>query len=325
MPVQPGYGNYNPNAAPRNDFAEQIAIEQQKHGTSTSPVNAPNTALNTNAFVPANLGSWTLPVVGMTNSPGRYKPGGPAQWSTGSYGYQKPASKGGHTHKGVDIYADRGTAVMATVNGTITSMGEGAISGKYIKVRGDDGYEYYYAHLDSLHTGIARGQRVGQGQYLGGVGNTGNAAGTSHHLHFEIRKNGKSVNPNGFLQNGQAQQTTPLSSIPGLNTPGELQAYIEEQIRAAQVLAQGASGFDPATWNQQAQELSEEDMIREQTAKGQNILGATLTAMSSSIGGGQRTPMQKGTTALSATTGVDSAQQSQVPRAEDLRPNVEGA
>jgi hypothetical protein len=271
-----------------------------------------------------DLGSWTLPVVGMGNAPGKYQQGGAPQWSTGSFGYQKPQSKGGHVHKGVDIYADRGTGVVAPVAGVISSMGTGAVSGNYIKIKGDDGNEYYYAHLDSLHTNIARGQRVGQGAYLGGVGNTGNASGTSPHLHFEIRKGGKSVNPNGYLNGGQGQQTTSMSALPGLNTPEEVQAYIDEQIRAAQVLAQGAEGFDPAAWNQQAQQMSEEDMIREQTAKGQNILGSTLTAMSSSIGGGNRTPMQKGTTALTAKTGVDQATESSVPAAEDLRPRVEG-
>jgi len=297
----------------------------QKQGVSVADPDAkPNTAMATNYITRNPVGAWVLPVVGMMNAPGKFQAGGPAQWSAGSFGYQKPMSKGGHVHKGADIYADRGTGVVAPVAGTIKSTGKSDISGNYVKVQGDDGYEYYYAHLDSVHSGITSGMRVGAGAYLGGVGNTGNASGTSTHLHFEIRKGGQTVNPNDFFQSGTQQPTTPLSAIAGLNTVEEIQAYIDEEIRRANVLAGGAEGFDPATWNQQGQQLSEEDMIAEQTAKGQNILGSTLTAMSNSIGGGQRTPMQRNTTALEATsTAASQGGQTMTPQAEDLRPDIE--
>lgn len=276
-----------------------------------------------NPAPPAN--AWTLPVVGMGNAPGRFEAGGTPQWSAGSFGYQKPISKGGHVHQGVDIYASRGTAVIAPVAGSIMSINNSPVSGNYVKVRGDDGYTYFYAHLDSVHSGLARGQRVGQGDYLGGVGNTGNASGTSTHLHFEVRKNGKSVNPNAFFETGQRQETTPMSAIAGLNTVEEMQAYIDEQIAAAQVMAQGAEGFDPRGWGQQDAQPSEEDMINQQTAKGQNILGATLTSMATAIGGGSRSELPRNSTAMQATTSGAAQGGGQVttPRAEDIRPEVQ--
>ena len=201
MPVTPGYNDpRTAGMAPRNDFAEQVSIGQQNARVSVADPNAPvNTAMTASFLTRTPTGAWVLPVVGMVNTPGRFVAGGPAQWSSGSFGYQKPASKGGHVHKGADIYADRGTGVVAPVNGTIKSVGESAIGGNYVKVQGDDGYEYYYAHLDSVHSGITTGMRVGAGAYLGGVGNTGNASGTSTHLHFEIRFQGVPQNPQGYL------------------------------------------------------------------------------------------------------------------------------
>jgi len=253
-------------------------------------------ALPAQAVAPA--GSWTLPVVGMGNSASSFTGGAPA-WSSGSYGYRKPASKGGHVHQGTDIYAQAGTGVVAPVNGVISSIGDGKVSGNYVKVRGDDGYEYYYAHLGSVHDGISRGMRVQAGAYLGGVGNSGNASGTSAHLHFEIRRNGKSVNPNEFYRTGRIQETTPLSAIAGLNTPDEVQAYIDEQVAFAQAQMQldTAEGFDPSGWGQ-GQGQTEEERQLERVTKGQSMLGSVLNGMSNTLANGERTPMARMSSAL---------------------------
>ena len=105
-------------------------------------------------------------------------------------GWGQPRA-GGRRHLGVDIFAARGTPVVANVGGT-TSHGTGAVAGNAYYLRGDDGTTYYGAHLDT----VAPPGRVERGGVLGTVGSTGNAKGTTPHLHFEIKPGGgPSVDP----------------------------------------------------------------------------------------------------------------------------------
>ncbi len=271
-----------------------------------SPVDNEKTARAT--FPAQDSNRWVLPVVGMRGSPSQYQPGGGPAWATGSYGYQKPASKGGHIHKGVDIYAERGAQIVAPIGGTIKSVGSGSTSGNYVKLQGDDGREYYFAHMDSTHTGLSNGMRVTAGSYLGGVGSTGNAAGTTTHLHFEIREGGRSINPNEFLKTGRQQDSVPLSSIPGLNEVGQLQSYIDEDTRAQRaIIQQRAGGFDPSTWGQQPQQLSPEELAAEQSKAGHSMLSSTFSMLSNRLAGGQRKPMPRVSSAIEGQTGVPTA------------------
>jgi len=251
----------------------------------------------------------------MTRAQGKFT-GGTPQWASGGYGYQKPASKGGHTHKGIDIYAQKGAAIVSPVAGTIKSTGTGGDGGSYVKVMGDDGYEYYFAHMDHIASHISKGQRVGGGMYLGGVGQSGNAQGTQAHLHFEIRKNGTAINPTSFLSSGQTQNDMPLSSIPGLNSVEQVQAYIDAQVAASYNMQQAEdAGFDPSTWGGEAGQPTEDDLQRAQIAKGQSMLGTTLNGLSNTLAGGNRTPMSS---ALQATEGGDA-----VPTAAEQRQAVD--
>jgi murein DD-endopeptidase MepM/ murein hydrolase activator NlpD len=109
-----------------------------------------------------------------------------------SWGFPR---SGGRTHKGVDMFAKRGTPTPAVTNGTI-KMRTVNLGGTVTYLYGDDGNKYYYAHLNGYPDGLRDGQRVERGQAIGFVGNSGNAEGTSPHLHFEIRPGGGSaVNP----------------------------------------------------------------------------------------------------------------------------------
>lgn len=98
---------------------------------------------------------------------------------------------GGRRHLGVDVFAARGTPVAASVGGTVRHS-VGAVAGNAYYLDGDDGNTYYGAHLDTLGpTG-----RVERGTVLGTVGSTGNAKGTTPHVHFELKPGGgPSVNP----------------------------------------------------------------------------------------------------------------------------------
>lgn len=94
---------------------------------------------------------------------------------------------GARRHEGIDIFAPRGTPVIAAEAGRVTRVGDTPRGGKNVWVRGDQ-RSFYYAHLDSI--AVSPGDRVKRGEVLGTLGNTGNAVTTSPHLHFGIYKFG---------------------------------------------------------------------------------------------------------------------------------------
>lgn len=107
-----------------------------------------------------------------------------------SWGFPR---SGGRTHKGTDMFAARGEPMYAVQAGTATASSNG-LGGLTVHLRADSGFSYYYAHLDS-HA-FSGSKRVAQGEAIGRNGNSGNARGTSPHLHFEIRPSGRGpVNP----------------------------------------------------------------------------------------------------------------------------------
>jgi len=93
---------------------------------------------------------------------------------------------GGRQHHGLDMIAPTGTPLVAIESGYIWSMSFHYLGGNGIYVKGNSGDIYYYAHLDSYASGMARGVRVDKGQVIGYVGDTGNAKGTPHlHLGYQ--------------------------------------------------------------------------------------------------------------------------------------------
>lgn len=107
--------------------------------------------------------------------------------------------RGARQHEGVDIFAARGTPVIAASDGIILRTGDQGLGGKQVWQRDAlSGYSLYYAHLDSI---IAKsGRQLSKGDTLGTVGNTGNAKGGAPHLHFGIYSYEGAVNPWPFLR-----------------------------------------------------------------------------------------------------------------------------
>ncbi len=103
---------------------------------------------------------------------------------------------GGRFHEGNDLFAARGTEVVAPVGGTAKLI-TGTIGGLQFHLYGDDGVKYIGTHLD----GFGRSGRVEAGQVIGYVGDTGNARGGPPHLHFEMHPDDNGpVNPFPTLQ-----------------------------------------------------------------------------------------------------------------------------
>ena len=110
-----------------------------------------------------------------------------------------PRDGGRRKHKGIDIFARRGTPAIATVDGVIRSVRDRGLGGKQVWLYDRErNQSIYYAHLDSQL--VSEGQRVVAGDTLGLVGNTGNARNTRPHLHFAIYRRGfGAVDPHPFV------------------------------------------------------------------------------------------------------------------------------
>lgn len=109
-----------------------------------------------------------------------------------------PILKKWRAHLGIDYAARRGTPVIAAGSGRIIYAARLGSYGNLVKIRHDDGYETRYAHLKSFRRGIRRGKYVKKGHTIGYVGNTGRSTGP--HLHFELRKRGRAINPLRVVQ-----------------------------------------------------------------------------------------------------------------------------
>lgn len=100
-------------------------------------------------------------------------------------------------HYGIDIPAAGGSKIRAAAAGTVLKTGWDAKGyGNYAMINHGSGMVTVYAHMKSAPI-VSTGQKVAQGQTIGYVGTTGRS--TGNHLHFEIRKNGKAVNPLGYV------------------------------------------------------------------------------------------------------------------------------
>jgi murein DD-endopeptidase MepM/ murein hydrolase activator NlpD len=115
---------------------------------------------------------------------------------TSGYGMRADPVHGGTTnHPGFDLAAKAGTPVAAAAGGTITHAGPAGTYGNLVTVRHDNGFETRYAHLSTVT--VKAGDRVDAGQQIGNVGSTGFSTGP--HLHFEVRHDGKTMDPAPLL------------------------------------------------------------------------------------------------------------------------------
>lgn len=181
---------------------------------------------------------------------------------------------GGRTHEGVDLAAEKMRPLLATVDGVVSFLTVNEPTwGWSLTIRGDDGYEYNYLHLNNdtpgtddgqggynnaFAAGIQIGSRVLAGQVVGFLGDSGNAENTIPHLHFEMRRSDNNallnpyeslraatvigvpvVNPNPTVVDvPRNRSNTPVNTpTPRTNTPAEIIPY--EQFEGGANIASG--------------------------------------------------------------------------------------
>ncbi|WP_417591164.1 peptidoglycan DD-metalloendopeptidase family protein [Parasphingorhabdus sp.] len=114
-----------------------------------------------------------------------------------SYGYRRDPFTGvGAMHSGMDFRGPLGQPILAAAGGKVTHAGWRSGYGKTVEITHGNGLMTRYAHLSRIE--VTTGQKIEQGIQLGAMGSTGRSTGT--HLHFEVRLNGKAINPRPFLE-----------------------------------------------------------------------------------------------------------------------------
>jgi murein DD-endopeptidase MepM/ murein hydrolase activator NlpD len=98
-------------------------------------------------------------------------------------------------HNGIDIASDWGAEILSGGNGTVTVVGYDKVYGNNITIKHSDQFESFYAHLKRVY--VKEGDTVNKGNVIGIMGSTGLS--TMQHLHYEVRENGKPVNPVYYL------------------------------------------------------------------------------------------------------------------------------
>lgn len=158
----------------KQEEAEKIAAA--KKAASVSARGTTTTRRTAGASIPATGATFMRPVNGAI--------------ITSPYGKR---SSGFHT--GTDFAIALGTPVYAAASGTVTFAGWKGSYGYLVIIDHGNGYQTYYAHCSALY--VSAGQTVTQGQNISAVGSTGNSTGP--HLHFEIRYNGNTLNPQNYV------------------------------------------------------------------------------------------------------------------------------
>ncbi|UYY59530.1 M23 family metallopeptidase [Sphingomonas sp. S2-65] len=115
-------------------------------------------------------------------------------------------------HAGVDIPGAIGTPIYATADGVISHAGRQGGYGNLVQINHGRGLETRYGHLSKIL--VADNTKVHRGQLIGLMGSTGRSTGS--HLHYEVRMDGRAVNPVPFLQSGEYVATVqPLGGVGG--------------------------------------------------------------------------------------------------------------
>ncbi len=116
---------------------------------------------------------------------------------TSRFGIRKDPKNGKKSHHyGVDFRGKSGSSIQSTADGIVVRASKNGSFGRYIKINHGNGYTSAFAHLKAYK--VKKGDHVKRGQIIALVGSSGRSTGP--HLHYELRLNGKPVNPSKFMQ-----------------------------------------------------------------------------------------------------------------------------
>jgi len=125
-----------------------------------------------------------------------------------------PRDGGRRLHEGIDVFAPRGTPLLAATGGIVERVRDRGLGGKQVWLRVPSlGLRLYYAHLDEQW--VSNGEVLLAGDSLGTVGNTGNARTTPPHLHFGIYGPGGAVNPLPYVRSAEVASYPSPRSLSG--------------------------------------------------------------------------------------------------------------
>ena len=131
---------------------------------------------------------------------------------TSDYGMRThPVLGGRRNHKGVDLAAPVGTPIYATADGYVSKAEWFSSYGKYVSIEHGANLQTRFAHMSRI--AVDAGTRVKKGQLIGYVGSTGRSTGP--HLHYEVRIDGKAVNPVPYMVESEAQRAFALATGQG--------------------------------------------------------------------------------------------------------------
>jgi murein DD-endopeptidase MepM/ murein hydrolase activator NlpD len=117
-------------------------------------------------------------------------------WLSSAYGMRtSPFTGKRQFHPGVDLAGSKGTPILAPAKGQVTFAGNNGSLGLSVEIRHDSTFKTTYGHLSKA--AVKKGQSVGRGDVIGYMGDTGRT--TGYHLHYEVEKKGKRVNPVDYM------------------------------------------------------------------------------------------------------------------------------
>ena len=166
-----------------NELRRQEAEMEKAEQQIQAQINAALKGSNQKDVVYQGNGKFILPLASYTRI-------------SSPYGYRiHPITGTRKLHSGIDYAAPHGTAIYAAEDGVVLTSGWINGYGYTITINHGSGYVTLYAHCSTLVA--TAGQKVSKGQTIARVGSTGNS--TGNHLHFEVKVNGKAVDPRNYL------------------------------------------------------------------------------------------------------------------------------